>query len=116
MNQLKCFLVLFFVSSFIQMSTAQDCPDSCTFNVPNALTSDCDHIDCGILEITSNCSFQNFSFTLYNRWGNKVFETNDIKNKFDCENFELGNYFWSLEAEFCPSEKYKKRGNLVVLH
>lgn len=46
---------------------AQDCPNSCSYYIQNTLTPDCDKANCGILEITSNCPFKIFEFTLYNR-------------------------------------------------
>jgi hypothetical protein len=39
-----------------------------------------------------------FSFTIYNRWGKKVFETKDPEFEWDGEGAGAGTYFYTLTS------------------
>ncbi|MDX2045348.1 MAG: gliding motility-associated C-terminal domain-containing protein [Chitinophagaceae bacterium] len=59
----------------------QDC-DKCTIYMPNAFTPNNDGLN-DILRGSANCSIDDYSFQIYNRWGQKVFESNTIINGWD---------------------------------
>jgi hypothetical protein len=95
--------------------SAQHCPDSCTYFIPNTLTPDCDQAGCEILEIVSNCTFTKFDFTLYNRWGNTIFHSNDPKVKFDCSGSPNSVYTWVFKATYCNGFSFSDTGQLTII-
>ena len=96
-------------------SGAQDCPDTCEIFVPNAVTPDCDGIDCEFLYVSSNCSFQEFHLMIFNRWGVLVFETEDPENEFDASTVNDGTYLWRVDLVFCNDQKLQKEGTFMVI-
>ena len=59
------------------------------------------------------------TFTVFNRWGNKVFETNDINEgwdgKFNGEPQPLGVYIYLIEGYTAAGVKVSKQGNITLL-
>lgn len=94
---------------------AQDCPDSCELFIPNTLTPDCDGIGCEFLEITSNCSFKKFHFTVYNRWGEILFESKDPKEQFNARDYKEGTYVWKLIGKYCNNSDINLTGDITIL-
>ena len=109
----KIFFCFFLLLGFD--TCAQDCPDSCMYYMPNTLTPDCDDIDCEYLKIVSSCTFKKFDFTMYDRWGNIIFHSNDPKMKFDSEGHKDGAYLWKLKGEFCNAKIIDDTGLLYIL-
>ncbi|MDH4473666.1 MAG: gliding motility-associated C-terminal domain-containing protein [Fluviicola sp.] len=114
---MKPFLRLFsfFLLFLPAQLSAQYCPDSCTYFIPNTLTPDCDQAGCEILQIVSNCTFPKFDFTLYNRWGDPIFHSNDPNVKFDCTDSQDGVYTWVFIATYCNSISFSDTGLLHVI-
>lgn len=59
------------------------------------------------------------SFTIYNRWGQKVFETNDIDKGWDGtfsgKPQPLGVYIYSVEGATNTGQKFTKQGNVTLI-
>jgi gliding motility-associated-like protein len=59
------------------------------------------------------------NFTIYNRWGNKVFETVDINEgwdgKFNGEPQPMGVYIYVLEAYNASGERIQQQGNITLV-
>jgi gliding motility-associated-like protein len=59
------------------------------------------------------------SFVIYNRWGNKVFETSDINIGWDGKYKEnaqpTGVYVYTIEAVTPAGRKFTKQGNVTML-
>jgi gliding motility-associated-like protein len=60
-----------------------------------------------------------YHLTIYNRWGNKVFESSDMNNKWDGtfngERVELGVYTYSLSAKGIKKNEVFKSGTVTVV-
>lgn len=58
-------------------------------------------------------------FEIYNRWGNKVFESNDLSMGWDGtykgQMQNTGVFVYILEAEFENGERIKKSGDITLL-
>lgn len=104
MKLIKLHLFIF-AFLFANYSIGQECPDSCQLNIPNSLTTDCDDFNCGILNIETTCPITNFHLLIFNRWGEVLFESDDIENKFDCGENKDGTYTLKLTGEFCNEEE-----------
>lgn len=83
--------------------------------VPNSLTPDCDLFGCEFLEVKSNCVFIEYHLFIFNRWGEIVFESEKIEQKFDCSNVKDGTYLWLIKGVFCENSTFEENGYLNVL-
>ena len=58
-------------------------------------------------------------FAVYNRWGNKVFETNDINQGWDGtyngEIQPMGVYLYTIEAITPTGQQFRKQGNVTMI-
>jgi gliding motility-associated-like protein len=59
------------------------------------------------------------SFVIYNRWGQKLFETNNIEDGWDGtyngEPQPIGVYIYTIEAESFTGRKVSKQGNVTLI-
>jgi gliding motility-associated-like protein len=59
------------------------------------------------------------SFTIYNRWGQKVFETADINKGWDGtfsgQPQPMGVYIYSVEGVTSSGRKFNKQGNVTLI-
>ncbi len=94
---------------------SQDCPTECAYFIPNSLTPDCDELDCGLLEIATSCTFIEFRLTIYNRWAEQVFYSEDPHLKFNSSDQEQGTYVWKLDGLFCNQFQINDTGYLVIV-
>lgn len=97
-NILFCLVLSFFPIHLFAQETQSD---TCTFYSPNTITPDCDQFPCEGFQIVSNCPMDNFHLTIFNRWGEKVFETkdqNEVWFPWNDQKTDLpeGVYFWIL--------------------
>ncbi|XOV67623.1 MAG: gliding motility-associated C-terminal domain-containing protein [Fluviicola sp.] len=111
MKELVFLLSLVFAIS----ASAQDCPDSCEVYIPNVLTPDCEGMDCELLNVISNCEMSEFHLTLYNRWGEIIFETKDSEEEFDSAGYEDGVYTYRLKITFCNNQKLNRTDHINII-
>jgi gliding motility-associated-like protein len=76
--------------------------DEASIFIPSAFSPNSDGLnDC--FRIRHQANFKEYYFTIYNRWGEKVFETNSADDCWDGmfknEFVEIGTYFYFLKAE-----------------
>jgi len=122
MNLKKILFVALFLSSihsFTQdVAHPLEIPDSCLF-VPNAITPDCDQVDCGLLTIYFQCEITDFKLVIYNTYGEIVFESTDIENKWSSDEVEGdGVFVWEITGTMSDAGTpfaVSKTGHLVVL-
>src|SRR5690606_4334839 len=86
-------------------------------NIPNAFTPG--HSTNGTLKIVRKGVAELKNFAVYNRWGNKVFETSDINEGWDGtyngEMQPLGVYVYTIEAMTSSGQTVNKQGNVTLL-
>jgi hypothetical protein len=110
---MKFFCLFLFLLGTL-FSQAQDCPDSCILNVPNTLTSDCGG-DCETLYIESSCKIETFHLLIYDKWGNKLFESYKLINRFSCADYKEGVYIWEVTGTYCNGASINKKGCFNIL-
>jgi gliding motility-associated-like protein len=87
------------------------------FDIPNAFTPNGDgKNDCFGVKHWGDASV--FHFMIFNRWGEKVFETKDINNCWDGwykgQPADLGNYVYYIKSvNFCGEQV--KKGNVLLI-
>lgn len=87
------------------------------FNIPNSFTPNGDNLnDCFGVKYWGPAS--RFHLMVYNRWGEKVFETSDPKDCWDgiykFKPAEAGNYVFHLIAD-TPCGNVVKKGNVLLI-
>lgn len=91
----------------------------CTVYIPNAFTPNADEMnDVFIPEM--NCTYDYYSFMVFDRWGKLVFETDDQTKGWDGyvdgEIMHQGVYAWRLEKSFSgQSGVVSTMGDVVLI-
>ena len=91
--------------------------DETSLFIPNAFTPNDDgNNDC--LRILNTANFTDYYFAIYNRWGQRVFETDDPNvcwnGDFKNQKAEVGTYYYFLRAETRCGKLFKK-GDITLL-
>jgi hypothetical protein len=108
-NQLLILLLFQTLFSFSQVNC-----DTCKVFFSNSLTPDCDQVGCEFLEVVSNCVFKEYQLLIFNRWGEIIFESEQIERKFDSSKVKEGTYLWKIKGVFCENSTFEKNGYLNV--
>jgi gliding motility-associated-like protein len=91
--------------------------EDCATFVPNIFSPNRDGNN-DVLYVLSNY-IQSMQFVVYNRWGEKVFETKNINEgwngKYNGEACSPGVYVWYLEAVLLNGETIKRKGNVSLV-
>jgi gliding motility-associated-like protein len=98
----------------INVIVIEDCGD---MYVPNAFSPNADgHND--VLYVQGIC-LQTMSFMIFNRWGEKVFETTDQKQGWDGsykgEQLNTGVFVYRLEGKTYDGKAYSSKGNITLV-
>lgn len=85
--------------------------------IPDAFSPNGDGINDELIFL--NSGLIKFNLSIYNRWGNLVFRSNDPKFSWDGrdlkgEAVQAGTYFYWLDAAL-PGKQYKQHGSITVL-
>lgn len=78
----------------------EECP--CTLFIPTALTANVDGVN-DLFDIIPNCPLVDFELRIYDRWGNKVFETYDYKQKWNAGS----NFYYVSNGIYNYTIKYR---------
>jgi len=86
--------------------------------VPNAFTPEQYEFGTEILYVRSKM-ISRFTFSIYNRWGEKVFETNNLDKgwdgTFNGKMAETAVYMYHLSATCHDGQQFSKKGNITLL-
>ncbi|MFI5188522.1 MAG: PKD domain-containing protein, partial [Chitinophagales bacterium] len=86
-------------------------------DVPNAFTPMSNDVNSRIF--AKGFGIVKMQFTIWNRWGQKVFETNDRNigwdGKFNGEVQPMDVYAYTLEVEFFDGKKVTKKGDITLI-
>ena len=83
------------------------------FYIPNSFTPNGNLINDSfgpVGDIFRDC--RRYKFSVYNRWGEIIFSSNNIAKKWKGENTQAGLYLWSLEIEDSVGEIIKRNGEV----
>lgn len=84
--------------------------DVCDTWVPNIFTPNSDG-DNDYFEIFGVEAFPNSTITVFNRWGNVVYENTNYKNTWQGDDLPEGTYYWVFER----SDKLKQAGYVQIV-
>ena len=87
--------------------------------IPNAFTPNDDNINDKIKPIIV-CDFVMTEFSIYNRWGNNVFITNDVNQGWDGKSTdgkpcELGVYYYYIKGKNSKGEDVLLKGDITMI-
>jgi len=93
--------------------------ERCAVFVPNVITPNSDGFNDFFL-VTSDCPFSKFRLVVYNRWGRKIYESENPQAVWKGDNskphVEDGVYFWMLEYQSAALGTQEKKGTVTVMH
>ncbi len=86
--------------------------------IPTAFTPNGDGLN-DYVSIQNTCQIDNLKFTIFNRWGQKVFETNDVLKKWDGTfngtEQSTATFFYILNAELINGRTIIQRGDITLI-
>lgn len=101
-------------SVFAQDKKASPC-DS-TVYVANTMTPNGDGINEMLIPVFESRSPHEFTFVIFNRWGQEVFRTSDLRNGWTGGKENEGVYYWTLKYRYeKDGEEFSCNGNVTLL-
>jgi len=90
------------------------------FYVPNAFTPNGDNVNDVFKAEGEGIDMDNYKMSIFNRWGTKIFETNDMKKGWDGtykgEIVPTGSYVWQIRSkEKFGNVNHKETGKFKIL-
>ena len=72
-----------------------------------------------MLHVKSNCTISQFSFKIFDRWGEKVFESNDLllgwDGTFRNKLMDSGVFMYTVDGFLSSGTEVKKKGNVTLI-
>ena len=93
---------------------------TCEFYVPSAFTPNNDGLN-DVLYAFKNCNdYRDFNFSVFNRWGELVFTSNDLQSGWDgffrSEAQQIDSYVWTISYfDVLHNENRLQKGTVVLL-
>ena len=83
--------------------------------VPNAFTPNNDGLNDVFKPVIDYEQVKRFNLTIYNRWGQRIFETADASAGWDGKNAMTGIYVWLITYENRIGKAFEIRGNITLV-
>jgi len=94
-------------------------PPECFMRMPTAFTPNGDGLNDEFRLLEQYCSIESFNLQIFNRWGKKVFETQNIEKGWDGFNHSgIGNYVWQMDYTIIEDDQVvskTEQGNIILL-
>lgn len=95
------------------------CPENIEIALPNAFTPNGDgNNDLFLIDGLNNCVTE-YTLTIYDRWGEKVFETNDFSLSWDGtfkgKDMDAAVFVYYFSATFTNGKSVMKKGNISLI-
>ena len=91
---------------------------NCDIIFPNAFSPNGDHINDKFIPIHT-CSYLEYSFMIFNRWGEKIYESDNPSDIWDGTyhgiDAPLGVYVYVVQFQFSNRKRMVKHGNITLL-
>ncbi len=82
--------------------------------VPNVFTPNNDGAN-DAFKVYHEGDFSSFSILIFNRWGNKIYQSKDVNFEWDGKNYSDGVYYWVIKATGKDNQKLEPTGTLTLL-
>lgn len=92
----------------------------CYINIPNAFTPNGDNINDNFFPIFSHCDFDKYNLLIFNRWGEKIFESNSSADSWNGNErgtiLPIGVYVYIIKYRMIGNKNFEvKTGNITLL-
>lgn len=107
----------FSIEHWMQLEFEECSEEICDLYFPNAITTN-DDLRNDLFYGKTACEWNNFQLQIYNRWGEKIFETDDINHKWpeNDEDIPIGVYVWQVRCSLNESiEPLLLKGHVTVI-
>lgn len=112
---MKRIILLIFFLAFGELLVAQQQTESCSIKVPAELKKEA----CGAQRIhlvfESSCSIQHVEITVYNRWGNILYVSDQLDHFWQGKDKTPGNYYYRITGVFLNGNKIDQNGYFTLL-
>ncbi len=93
--------------------------DCCELFIPNIFSPNNDGINDTFLP-TINCAYSDFKISIYNRWGQQIFKSNNINQawngKSNNQNLPPDTYFYSIQLKNNNGQQILKFGDVLLIN
>ncbi len=117
-NQVGSYYVTVTQSSCAASDTIQVLPGDCDVYIPSAFTPNNDNLN-ETFGVVDNSAVQYFSFQIYSKWGELIFTSNDITQKWDGtfkgKKMPNGAYLWMLNYTNSRGRKMYEQGMVMLI-
>jgi len=86
-----------------------------TLDVPNVITPNGDGYN-DDFHVKYAGKFKNYKVMIFNRWGNSVYDSDNIDGCWKCGNCSDGTYFYVITASGEDKKDYDLHGTITVMH
>jgi len=90
-------------------------PDTCIITAPNSISPNDEVKEYMVFRVSSTCTVHSFEFTVYNRWGQALFSTEDIHEGWDASKQKAEVYVWQVSGKFPDGGKVEQQGSVTVI-
>jgi len=108
-----------FATDTVTVTVKPPCDGSDVVYVPTAFSPNGDGLNDVLYLHQKELCLNNFTFMIFDRWGEKVFETTSIQNGWDGtfhgKPMEAGVFAYSLQVQFTDGTSGVKKGNITLL-
>jgi len=117
-NQTGTYYVTVTQNSCSASDTIQVLPGDCDIYVPTAFTPNKDNLN-ETFGVVDYASVQYFSLQIFSKWGQLIFSSNDINQKWDGtykgKNMPNGSYVWILNYTNNRGRKFYDQGTVMLI-
>ena len=89
--------------------------DTCKIIAPKQVTIDCMNGNDYQFLLECNCQVEEVQLFIFNRWGEVLFETDDINYFWDASNEESGTYIWLVKGAYTNGNYFEERGTVTLI-
>jgi gliding motility-associated-like protein len=90
----------------------------CKSFIPNAFSPNGDQQN-DVFKVNTICTVTNFSMSIYNRYGQRIFQTNSLDKGWDGtysgQPSDLGTYFFYIKFKGPRGDDFEKKGDIILL-
>ncbi len=87
--------------------------------IPTAFTPNHDNKNDDFKPVTLGVSEKDYTFSIYNRWGEKIFQTNDLNGSWDGtvrdQPVAEAVFVWTISGKFASGEYFERKGTVTLL-
>ena len=94
---------------------AENLEDTCKWEIPTSISMDCTNGKDYQFQVAYSCELEDFNLTVYDKWGNLLYESKNIKDIWDASNNEGGKFVWMIEGKYISGENFKKTGTTELI-